>query len=887
MGEVYRARDPKLDRDVALKVLPEAFSADSDRLARFEREAKTLAALNHPNIAQIYGFEHSGPPAALVMELVEGEDLARRIARGPIPIDESLAIARQIADALEAAHDRSIVHRDLKPANVKVRGDGTVKVLDFGLAKALEPATAMSPGITQSPTLTSPALMTGAGMLLGTAAYMSPEQAKGKPADKRSDIWAFGCVVYEMLTGARAFPGEDISETLASILKSDPDWSLLPPDVPPAMRMLMRRCLMKDPRLRVSDMSAVILILSELDNLGPSLASLLPASPRSRWRRVVPAATSAALAAVVVAAVAWKLRPIPNPPIVSRFSFSLPQDQSFSGATRQMVTISPDGTRLAYVANSRIYLRSIGELEPHAIAGLDDALSVLNPMFAPDGRSIAFFSRPPGGGLESFELRRVPVDGGAPSTLASVGVPCGATWSPEGVLYATTREGIFRVPPNGGTPVRIAGVGANEIACGPHMLPGGRTVLFTVAPALAAIVDRETGTDIWDKGKVVAQSLTDGSRRVLIDGGSDARYLPTGHLMYGVAGTMYAARFDAGTLEITGAAVPVVGGVRRSTPGQPTSATHLAVSDTGTLMYVPGPATSSTTVFNLVLGDGRSDPVRLNVPPAAYVHPRVSPDGRVLAVGRNDGDASDIWTYDLAGNTELRRLTFGGSNRYPVWSGDGRRVSFQSEREGDRGIFWQPVEGKGNAERLTRPRSGEAHVPHAWSRDGRHLLFSVVKGQTSSLWIFALATATSEPFGAERPQTPRGAAFSPDGRWVVYAWEREGIFVEPFPATGEKYQLPRRAVDFHPAWAADSKNIFFVPGSTEFVSVPVIMDATIAFGAPVDLPRGPRTGLQSWQPRGYDVLPDGRFVSVSVVVGDEIRVVLDWFQELKRLVPPR
>ena len=669
MGEVYRAKDTKLNRDVALKVLREVFTLDPDRLARFRREAQVLASLNHPNIAAIYGFEESNGTQALVLELVEGPTLADRIAQGPLPLDEALPVAKQIAEALEAAHEQGIIHRDLKPANIKLRPDGTVKVLDFGLAKLAvvdgtgkggEPRAVAA--LTQSPTITSPALISSAGVIVGTAAYMAPEQAKGREADKRSDVWAFGAVLFEMLTGTRAFGGEDISDTLASVLKSDPDWTLLPTEVPQAMRTLVQRCLVKDRRQRISDISVPIFLLSELDSLGASQVSVaLHDGPR--WRRWLPATVAAALSAIIVGAVVWALRPIPSPPAVAHFSFSLPEGQAFSGATRQLVAISPDGTRLAYVANSRIYLRPIGEPEPREIQGTETEGGVHNPMFAPDGQSIAYFE------VRSGALKRVPITGGTAATIASnVGLPCGATWGPDDILIGLSgpglgsgetsgQGGIWRVRSGGAAPELIVGSGADEVACGPQMLPGGDTLLFTLA--------KVGGDNRWDEAQIVAYSLADGSRRVLIKGGSDARYLPTGHLLYAVAGTMYAVPFDAGRLAITGAAVPAVVGVGRSRLGQPTSATHLAVSETGTLVYVPGSATTSTTMFGLVLGDGASDPIPLKVPPAAYTHPRVSPDGRVLAVGRSEGRDTDIWTYDLAGKTGTPPGNVGGQKPLP------------------------------------------------------------------------------------------------------------------------------------------------------------------------------------------------------------------------------
>jgi eukaryotic-like serine/threonine-protein kinase len=893
MGQVYRATDTNLKRDVAIKVLPEAVASDTERLARFRREAQVLASLNHPHIGGIYGLEESNGTIALVLELVDGPTLADRIARGPIPLDEALPIASQIAEALEAAHDQGIVHRDLKPANIKVRDDGTVKVLDFGLAKALESTSVMSTAASLSPTITTPA-MTQAGMILGTAAYMSPEQARGKSVDKRADIWAFGCVLYEMLTGKYAFEGEDVSDTLASVLRSDPAWTALPADLPQPLLTLVRRCLSKDPQLRVSQISVARFIFSELDHLTLSPPAVTLAVGPS-WRRWLPAATALTLSATIVMLGVRALRITPPPAVVSQFSLSLPKGQSFTGATRQFVTISPDGTRIAYVANQRIYLRSISELEPHAIPGIEGKQNLINPMFAPDGASLAFFELP------SNDLKRIPISGGTTSTIASgVGLPCGASWGPDGILIAEAfpPNGIVRVSPGGGVPTRVADVASGERACGPQLLPGGDKVLFT----LAKVAEQD-----WDQAQILVQSLANGSRQVLIEHGSDARYLPSGHLLYAVAGTMFAVPFDIQRLVITGDAVPVLRGVSRSRPGQTTSATQLAVSETGTLVYVAGPATNAITTFDLVVGDGRSEPVRLQVPPAVYAHPRISPDGRTLAVGRNDGQKGDIWLYDLSEKTEFRRFTFAADNRFPVWSSDGRRITFQSNREGDRAIWWQALDGSG-AERLTKPVDGEEHVPQMWSRDGRHLLVGVSRGSTfapsarsvpsSQLRVFQFGSKTLEPFGTVPQGTLiRDASFSPDGRWVAYSVAaygppdspNGGVFVEPFPMTGEKHQAPKTMRDYHPVWASDGKGLFYVPESNvPMVSVPVITHPAFAFGTPVDLPLAPRPGLQSWQPRGYDLRPDGRFVSVALAPGAaELRIVLNWTEELKQRVPTR
>ena len=890
MGEVYLARDTNLARDVAIKVLPEAFAHDSERLARFEREARTLAALNHPNIATVHGLESvpstsSGHVVrALVMELVDGPTLAELI--GGLAVPEALRIARQIADALEAAHEQGIVHRDLKPANVKVRPDGTVKVLDFGLAKAAETAHALSPGLSLSPTITSPA-MTAAGLILGTAAYMSPEQAKGRGADKRSDVWSFGAVLYEMVTGRRAFDGDDVSDTIASVLRSEPDWSIVPADVPPAVVSLMKGCLVKDRRERVSDLSAARFVLKELSaSSATSAASVRPRE--SSWRdHLVPVAIAIALTAIVVGAGAWMMRPRPRSPDVARFSV-IPEG-AFTSTVQQLVAISPDGTRIAYNANGRLRVRALGELESRALT--DSESIALNPVFSPDSTSIVFTTVSENGPA----LKRIPAGGGTVATVASFPGSAnfsGVSWSREGILLSTTSGGgILRISPDGGPPERIVSIGSDEVAHGPQMLPDGRTVLFTLAKA--------TGDDRWDKALIVAQSRGDGTRRVLIEGGSDARYLETGHLLYAVGGTMFAVPFDASTLTITGAAVPAIVGVRRAVGGANGGA-HLTVSTTGTLVYIPGPATTFAAGGSLVIGDDRSDPTPLKVPVGVYAHPRVSPNGRLLAVSRSEGGASDIWTYELSGATEMQRLTFGGQSRFPIWSADSRRVTYQSVR--DRGIWWEAVDG-GTPERLTSPPDNEEHIPEAWSPDGSRLLFGIRKASVSSLWVFTPADRKTMPFGQVQSAESLSASFSPDGRWVAYAsTERgggavspnRGVFVEPFPPTGAKRQAPKRLLDYHPRWAPDGKGIWYVPGAARaLVLVPLRLQPSIVFGTPIEMTRAPLPGLLSLDVRGYDVLPDGRIVSVSLASGGatafplEFRVVLNWFEELKRLAPPK
>jgi len=897
MGEVYRARDTRLKREVALKILPESFASDPDRLARFQREAEVLASLNHPNIAAIHGLEESDGISALVMELVEGETLADRVARGPVPIDEALPIAKQIAEALEAAHEQGIIHRDLKPANIKITPNGDVKVLDFGLAKLTEAPIGSARGPSpqsMSPTITSPAMMTGIGVLLGTAAYMSPEQAKGRPADKRSDIWAFGCVLYEILTGRRAFAGDDVADTLAFILTKEADWTALPASTPASIRRLLRRCLEKERKRRLADTGDVQLEVDEAlaePTHETSTRRPPPSSSTSWWRRpLVLGPAGLVLGALLAGFAVWSFRP-PSDSMATRFAFTLPEGQQFTNTGRSLVAISPDGTELVYVANNRLYIRTISEFEARVIPGTEIKEGIANPVFSPDNRSIAFFSN------GDRTIKRVSVSGGPAVTICPATLPYGMSWGTDGIVIGQGEAGILRVSPNGGKPERLVSVQKDERAHGPQILPSGLAVLFTLSKG-------ESAADPWDEAQVVVQSLASGARKTLIDGGTDARYLPTGHLVYAVGGNILAVPFDPDRQEVTGGPVAVLEGVRRAA-GAATGTAQLSVSNTGSLMYVVGPAVARTdNTRSIVLADRNGETTLLSVPPRAYVHPRVSRDGARLAVGSDDGNEAIVWIYDLAGTNAIRRLTFGGHNRFPIWSGDGQRVVFQSDREDDAAIFWQRADGTGPAERLTKPEQGTSHVPESWSPDGKRLLFTVTKNATFSLWTLSLEDKTAAPFGDVQSREPISAVFSPDGRWIAYGSNllgrgdspNVGVYVQPFPATGARYQVPKVGRDFHPLWAPDGKELFFVPSSSRFAGVSVTTQPSFVFGNPVNLPSATQNNRISTDVRSYDILPDGKFVGLvagsgadlsKAIAAPEIRVVVNWFEELKRLVPTK
>jgi serine/threonine-protein kinase len=799
MGEVYHARDTRLDRDVAIKVLPDAVASDPDRIARFEREAKTLAALNHPNIAQIHGVEESGPVRALVMEFVDGDTLADRIAQRPIPLNDALLIARQIAEALEAAHEQGIIHRDLKPANVKVRPDGTVKVLDFGLAKALEPTGAMSASASISPTITSPA-MTQLGMLLGTAAYMSPEQARGKAVDKRADIWAFGCVVFEMLTGTRAFPGDDVTDTLAAVVRAEPEWSLVPGNLSPTLLAFLKRSLQKDPKQRVGDIRDVRLALEGAFDTAPQGLAAAPAPPvrHGPWRRALLAVASAALVGFLTGAAVWESRPSLPHQAVTRFTYRLPDGQQFSNTGRQAVAISSDGTQILYAADQRVYVWSLSESEPRPIQGVEVAPGEgTNPVFSPDGRQIAFRS-----GVDQT-LKRIDVRGGAAVTICPAAAPLGVNWGPGGILFGQSGKGVMRVSPKGGEPELLVAVKGDEVAHGPEMLPGGKAVLFSLAN------NNTDDTNRWDKAKIVVQTLKSGERKTLIEGGSDARYLSTGHLVYAVQGVVYAVPFDLNHLKVTGGPVPIIQGVLRSTGSVATGTAQFSVSSDGSLVYIPGPVSTSSSQFSLARVDRKGTVEPLKLPPAPYDHPRVSPDGKRVVYTIDDGKDSNVWTYDLSETTApLKLTTFGGRNQFPIWSSNSERVAYQSDHSGDLGIFWQRADGTDQPTQLTKPQAGTSHAPETWAPDGDEFLFRAVKGYSVSLWMYLMKDKKAVPFDNVESLGPTNAIFSPDGHWVAYSAgplpQSITIFLEPFPANGVRHQI---SVGTQPLWSRNGNEL--------------------------------------------------------------------------------
>ena len=881
MGEVYRARDGTLQRDVALKILPELFALDPDRLARFRREAQLLAALNHPNIAAIYGFEESTRVHALVLEFVEGPTLADRIAQGAIPLDEALPIARQIAAALEAAHEHGIIHRDLKPANIKVRPDGTVKVLDFGLAKLNEPNGPNGPNVPNgslSPTITSPAMLTGVGMLLGTAAYMSPEQAKGRVADKRSDIWAFGCVLYEMLTGTRPFDGEDVSDTLANVLKGNPDWSRLPAETPGAIRTLLQSCLTKDRRHRVADVSTALFVLDNGASLAPNGSALFAPLPHaSLWRRVAAPVTAGLLLAVLGGALLWlATRPAAAPVVRTTITTSGSTALTLSGLDRD-VAITPDGSRVVYRGNNQLVVRALNQLEPTVLSGLGAPEGVF---ISPDGQWVGFFD-----GLGA--LKKVAITGGPPVTVcATQGVPGGATWSADGtIVFAnyTSATGLQRVSDAGGKPTvltkpdRRRGEGFHAW---PEFLPNGQAVLFTIIPVTGAI----------ENAQVVVLDLRTGASKVLIRGGSHAHYMPAGYLVYGVAGTLRAVAFDLGRLEVVGTPAVVLTGVVTTALG----AGDVAVAANGSLVYVPGVVGSGgrRTVVS-VDRQGHASPLP-GLPLDAYDSVRVSPDGARLAVSTKD----DVWIYDFARGTLSRLTTDPAQDTSPLWTPDGQRIIFTSTRAGYPELFWRPADSTGSDERLLeRDKDLLDLLADSWSVDGRQLLFTEVPPNIH---------CTIGQMSVDRPSDAKlllkgefcnvGAVVSPNGHWMAYSSRvsgRDEIYIEQYPELGNRQRISTSGGDV-PTWSRDGRELFFItPDGRRMFAVPVQSGTTLVAERPQELFETAMLGPGGGN-RPYDIAPDGRFLIVRSDQADadigpasNLIIVQNWTEELKRLVPTR
>jgi eukaryotic-like serine/threonine-protein kinase len=840
MGRVYRGRDTKLHREVAIKVLPEDVAGDPERVARFEREARTLASLNHPHIAQIYGTEQSGDTHALVMELVEGEDLSQRITRGPIAWHEAEPIVRQIAEALEAAHEQGIVHRDLKPANIKLTRDGVVKVLDFGLAKAVDNAQEASP---VSATITSPAAVTKAGIVLGTAAYMSPEQAKGRPADKRSDVWAFGCVLYEMLTAKRAFPGDDVIDTLAAVVRGEPDLAALPADVPADIRKLIAKCLIKDRKQRVSDIAVARYALESADRH-------TPAETRNPSRNPWPGALVATTAIIALTAVAFSRRDreAAAPPVI-RSTIAAPAALTTGFAT---FALSRQGTHVAYSsAQGRIYLRRLSEEAGRPLAGTEGGA---NPFFSFDGQWLGFFAEE--------KLKMVPIAGGAARVLAAAPSGRGGSWARDGtiVFAPDLTSGLSKVSADGGPAIPLTQVTTDQRSHRwPHVLPDGRTVLFTIQ-----LVGKS-----YDDATIAAVPIAGGEPRVVIDGGAAPQYAESGHLIYAKAGTLLAMPFDPVAGRPAGAAITVVPDARTNTLN---GAAPFGVSESGLFAYLPGESTGSAMTLRSVTRSGQSQVLldqRLLL--GGF---QISPDGGRLAVGISDGQ-SDIWMLDLQ-TRALSRFTLGaGSKVFPVWSPDGSRLYYTL---GPGGVVTRAADGSDAETTIT----GNSVFATSVAPDGKTLFGRAITAGTSFDVValdLAQKSLSKVAASAANESTP---AISPDGRYVAYQSDESGsmeVFVQGYP-TGSKWQVTAQGGN-EPRWTKGGREIVYRNGGT-LMAVPITLQP-FAFGQPETLFNVPNAFA-------FDVTADGRrFVVVNQGSNrDDVQFVLisGWFEELKAKMRP-
>jgi Tol biopolymer transport system component/tRNA A-37 threonylcarbamoyl transferase component Bud32 len=877
MGEVYKARDTKLDREVAIKVLPPGLARDPERLARFEREAKVLASLNHPNIAQIYGIEESSTHRALVMELVPGDTL-----KGPLPLSDALRVAGQIADALQAAHDKGIVHRDLKPANIVITPQRVVKVLDFGLAKLTESA---APGgdPANSPTLTMGA--TQAGMVMGTAAYMSPEQARGQQdVDRRADIWAFGVVLYEMLTGQQLFQGSTLSDILAAVLKVEPDLNAAPVQVRP----LLERCLQKEPTKRLQAIGDWELLVNGGAGFQPA-AGLQPAV--AGHARLLPWMIAAALGLAVMAlgVLFWRAtRPVDRP--LMRFSADL-GPEAVEG-TRIAAAISPDGTRLAFAARGpagkqQLATRLLDQVNPTLLAGTENAV---DPFFSPDSQWIGFFM--------DGKMKKISVQGGAAVTLCDAPGAAGASWGEEGwiVLSPTRTSGLSRVPEVGGTPQAISNPGekGEVVHRWPQILPGGQAVLFTGHTVAAD----------FDNASIEVLSLKTGQWKVVQRGGYFGRYLPTsngaGHLVYIHKGTLFAVGFDLDRLEVRGTPAPLLESVAGN---DVVGAGQYDVARNGTLIYLSGKSSAVILTVAWMESTGKIHPLLPS--PGFYFAPRFSPDGKRLALALGPPGAGDIQVYDWQHDT-ITRLTFTQTNLYPVWAPDGKHIAFQSQSGGANSLWWIRADGAGEPQPLLE--SKDTLIPSSFSPDGQRLAFADSRPDTSfDLWTLPLDVSDPEHPKVGKPelflQTPfdeRGPAFSPDGRWIAYTSGQSGrfeVYVRPFPGGASsgsgKWQIST-AGGAHPIWSRNGRELFYETLDNR-IMVSTYTAKTDSFAADKPLPWSNTQimelfGTGIWN---LDLSPDGKRFAVIArpeATGEQrgsvhVTVLLNFFDELRRRVP--
>jgi serine/threonine protein kinase len=899
MGEVYRARDVKLGRDVAIKVLPAAMADDAARIARFKREAQILATLNHPHIAAIYALEESENVVALVLELVDGATLADRIHQGPLALIDALTIARQTAEALEAAHAKGIIHRDLKPANIKAPAGGAVKVLDFGLAKAIGEETARD--LSQLATVHA----TQEGMIIGTATYMSPEQARALPVDKRTDIWAFGCVVYEMLTGRKAFRGETVTDCLAAIVGQDPDWTAFPPSAPPTVVALIKRCLEKDAQRRLADIGEARREIEDV--LATVTARVIPGPVERSTRRHVSMLTYAAsIAGLLVAGtlVVRAVRQLMLKP--ERVEIGLAHDEFIPSTHSSELAISNDGTFIAYASSKRmasmprmesgsdgaadsgqhddtsgampsmtmteqIYVRATGHGTARPLGG---ALGSA-PFFSPDGKWLGFWHAPTG------TLRKVGLSGGAPIKITdAVSGIAGAAWGPDDTIVFAWFD-LFRVPASGGSPTLLLKVDEDRgerFFRHPSFLPSGKAILYTVGMA---------DTYSYDDAEIGVLSLDTGKKKILVQGGTSPRYSPSGHVIYARAGTLLAVPFDADKLEVTGQPFPVANGLFMSAN---TGMAAFAISSAGHLVYAAGPEERGTRVPVWVDKEGHKS--TLPLPPRSYLHPRLSPDGRRLAI-EVEGASHDIFTYDFARGGEPTKMSFDGASHWPSWTPDGRRLTFRSWKTGTMTMWWMPADRSGQPEQLTN--IGSMQSPESWSPDGKTLAFTQMDDPQSGSDIYTLTLdGDKKPHALVRTKFSEGSPkFSPNGAWLAYSTNESGqpeVWAMAYPAGKHVPISTNGGTD--PLWRHDGRQLYYRLGD-QMMAVDISYSPTLTASKPRVLWKGhylagagSSCGMPGPTSANYDVTPDGeRFLMIEDASPnaecERLRLVSNWSLELK------
>ena len=858
MGEVFRATDTTLEREVAIKVLPETFAEDTDRVARFDREAKTLASLNHPNIAQIFGLEKQGDTTAIIMELVEGPTL-----EDPIAPEEALNIAKQIINALEAAHEKGIVHRDLKPANIKLKDDGTIKVLDFGIAKSIDPQ-GISGG--QTPTQVTPAV-TETGIIMGTASYMSPEQARGRFVDQRTDIWAFGCVFFEMLSGQPAFGGEDVAETLARIIALETDFNSLPGMVSPAVRHTIKLCLEKEPKKRISDIRDVRLALSGVFETG-QLPMEQSAVAQPLWKKLSPIAASVVITAVVTSLFFLESPEGQQAVEVRRSMLALPAGQSLSIPFIRSIAVAEDDSKLVYAANSALYVRDMDELEPRVLPGTEGGVT-MTPLFSPSGDWIAYVT-PTG-------IDRVSTEGGTPLPVITEYPIGGFNWVDDDTIIYSAFEEIWRVTANGGQPELLLTEEEGYTASSPKILPGTDTILY-----------QRTSSD--EINEVALASITSGEITTLFPG-FIPEYHPEGYLIYFDDSLGLLARaFDINTFEI-GSPIAMVNDIFRAQGnlGSP----QFNVSNDGSLLYVKGEVSAGGSDF-LGIGDENQVIRQLDVPLSTYLWPSVSPDGLQVAIQ----DGQQIYIYALDGSSEIRQLTRDGSNINPTWSLDGQYITYSSDRDGTRRIWQQRADGSGVAEPLTEGLAGQPQTLPVWAPDGRLTYQAPNEGGEEDIWIVSIPLGEPEVLiGGEGFQG--NIDFSVDGLAMAYGSDESGVnqaYVAPFPPDGSSTRVSEAGlISGWPVWSPQGGRLYFSHGSPEGVVRATVLDINVPGFAVTD--RRLLPFILSAEGRRLDGIPGSEQLFLALpsaqntpggaaVVSTELIIVENWIEEVKQRVPP-